>query len=318
MLILKALKKLYSKLNQDNQTNTVECQRNPNIVAKKIYDLLNDDKACMIARFGAVELSCIANYLSIKSNNHSYLRYIQGKDSAWWWEDSIKKQLHNNAGFFPLDEELIERFCQLMIKDINEVNILGSWLKEENLFRHQIKSKNKVRLTLLDPYWSETPWTKALKGKKILIVHPFKNTIEHQYERRIHLFNNKDTLPEFKSLTVIKAVQSIAGNKTEFSNWFEALEYMKNEIDKIDYDICLISAGAYGFPLAAHVKRQGKKAIHMGGSLQLLFGIKGKRWEDPNYSNDFNYSALMNDYWIRPSEIDTPKKANTIENGCYW
>lgn len=47
-------------------------------------------------------------------------------------------------------------------------------------------------------------------------------------------------------------------------------------MDKIDYDICLIGCGAYGFPLAAHAKRKGKKAVHLGGALQLLFGIKGK------------------------------------------
>lgn len=49
---------------------------------------------------------------------------------------------------------------------------------------------------------------------------------------------------------------------------------MKDEIDKRDYDIALIGCGAYGFPLAAHIKRSGKKAVHLGGALQLLFGIK--------------------------------------------
>lgn len=51
---------------------------------------------------------------------------------------------------------------------------------------------------------------------------------------------------------------------------------MQDEISKEDYDICLIGCGAYGFSLAAYVKRCGKQAIHMGGALQLLFGIKGK------------------------------------------
>lgn len=32
-----------------------------------------------------------------------------------------------------------------------------------------------------------------------------------------------------------------------------------------DYDICLIGYSAYGFPLAAHAKRKGKKAVHLGG-----------------------------------------------------
>lgn len=47
-------------------------------------------------------------------------------------------------------------------------------------------------------------------------------------------------------------------------------------MDKVEYDVCLIGCGAYGFPLAAHAKRTGHKAIHLGGSLQLLFGIAGK------------------------------------------
>lgn len=32
-----------------------------------------------------------------------------------------------------------------------------------------------------------------------------------------------------------------------------------------------------GFNLASYAKRNVHQAIHMGGALQLLFGIKGKR-----------------------------------------
>ena len=62
----------------------------------------------------------------------------------------------------------------------------------------------------------------------------------------------------------------------------------------------------------------GKKAVHLGGSLQLLFGIKGKRWEDPNYNKNYNYSELMNEYWIRPDERFKPQNAAQVEGGCYW
>ena len=109
MLFLKGLKKLYIKLNNKNQVNNIQCERNPNTVSKKIYELLINDKPCMIARFGAVELSCISNYLSIKNNKHSYIKYIQGKESPWWWEEKTKNQLHTNAGFFPLDIKYIEK-----------------------------------------------------------------------------------------------------------------------------------------------------------------------------------------------------------------
>jgi hypothetical protein len=90
------------------------------------------------------------------------------------------------------------------------------------------------------------------------------------------------------------------------------------EIDACEFDICLIGCGAYGFPLAAHVKRMGKKAVHLGGSLQLLFGIKGKRWENPNYNEVYNYSNLINEHWVYPSLHETPQHASKVEEACYW
>ena len=153
---------------------------------------------------------------------------------------------------------------------------------------------------------------------------PFAKTILNQYSKRKILFKNEEILPEFHSLVVIKAVQSLGNSDDRFLDWFEALEFMKNEINKQDYDICLIGAGAYGFPLAAHVKRMGKKSVHMGGALQLLFGIKGKRWEDPNYGvrewgiEPKAYTTLINNHWVRPDETEKPETANQVEGACYW
>ena len=31
--------------------------------------------------------------------------------------------------------------------------------------------------------------------------------------------------------------------------------------------------------VSARLKKAGKKTIHLGGSTQILFGIKGKRWD---------------------------------------
>jgi hypothetical protein len=196
------------------------------------------------------------------------------------------------------------------------LDIIGSWLEQENLFSNILQSKIKLHFELLNPYFSNIPWTKALEGKNVLVVHPFSKSIEEQYLKRELLFA-KDILPKF-NLKTIKAVQTVAGNKSEFKTWFDALDYMKNEIDKVEFDICLIGCGAYGFPLAAHVKRSGKKAVHLGGSLQLLFGIKGKRWENPNYNSIYNYSSLMNEHWVRPCEEEKPHNTERVEGATYW
>lgn len=169
-------------------------------------------------------------------------------------------------------------------------------------------------LNSLEPYLHTNPWSIVLENKKILVIHPFNKTIESQYNnKREFLFSDERVLPIFKSLETIKAVQTIAGNATSFNDWFEALEYMKSEIDKKDFDIAIIGCGAYGFPLAAHVKRIGKKAIHLGGATQMLFGIKGKRWiENPKFT------SIINKHFVLPSEEDKVVDAEKVENGCYW
>ena len=118
-------------------------------------------------------------------------------------------------------------------------------------------------------------------------------------------------------------VQSIGGN-CEFTDWFEALEHMKQEIAKLDFDICLLGCGAYGMPLAAFIKETlGKTAIHVGGSLQLFFGVWGSRWDNPDYGtyihHDYGrYPRLRNEYWIRPYAVSQVEGSEKVDNNCYW
>jgi hypothetical protein len=312
---LKSLRKGFSFIIKANEVS-LKCEENPEKASIIIFNALISDKPCMIARFGAFELGTFTNYLGVKLGKRNILSYIKGNELDWWWNESLIKSMHTNAGFFPATKEKIEQFCNLMMQDIPIVDILGSWLHNEKNVESYLKDVKMIYLLLLDPYWSKTPWTKALEGKKVLVVHPFADTIEQQYKKREFLFND-NLLPEFQ-LKTIKAVQSIAGEKCVFSDWFEALESMKTKIDNEEYDICLIGCGAYGFHLAAHVKRKGKKAVHIGGSLQLLFGIRGNRWEDENYNDVYNYSKLMNKYWVKPNDNEKPIGSDNVEGSCYW
>ena len=51
----------------------------------------------------------------------------------------------------------------------------------------------------------------------------------------------------------------------------------------------------------------------MGGAAQLLFGIRGQRWEARE-----DYRVLMNDSWSRPLDSERPEGAKKVENSCYW
>jgi hypothetical protein len=320
---LKLARKLYFKFFSKPEQVLPESELNPDIAAEIIYNRLVSTEPCMVARWGSTELMTVVEYLGIQENDKDITGFIKGEKLGWWWNGSTLKQMQKWSGFFPPTTTKIEQFCKLMLEDIKYVDVLGSWLYLENKVKYKLNSIN-VHLRLLEPFWAGSPWTRALEGKKVLVVHPFKKTIIKQYAKRDLLFSNRSILPTFGSLEVIQAVQSIGKEDSRFVDWFDALNYMKCEIDKIDYDICLIGAGAYGFPLAAHVKRSRRKAVHMGGALQLLFGIRGKRWEDSNYGVKEwqipvgSYKNLMNEHWVRPDETEKPQTADAVEGACYW
>lgn len=266
-----------------------------------IKEELEKDKPSMIARFGSVEIKAV-----LYPKLPSVLQPL------------IKNRIFNtmciNAGFFPSNDKTIRKFSELMCEDMKLLDVLGCWRIEERFLQKNFPLAKRVELRALEPYFQEDPWSAFLEGKKVLVVHPFNATIEKQYyENRENLFPDKRVLPRFKSIETIKAVQTIAGNNSSFPDWFAALDFMKSEIDKKDFDIAIIGCGAYGFPLAAHVKRMGKKAVHLGGSTQMLFGIKGKRWIE-----NADFATIINDYFVLPSDEDKIKNAVKVEEGCYW
>lgn len=318
------LRKVYTTLFGMPSELNYSIVRNGEKVNEMIYQIISSDAPCMIARYGANELSCILNYMSIKERQK--WSFIKGETSFWWWNKNIMRNMRTNAGFFPSTEESLSRFSEMMLEDSREVDVLAVFSSVyygvNRMIPYLYNCRSFFILPYIDPFLYEKPWSRALEGKRIVIVHPFAELIERQYSKRTLLFDNPLVLPEFK-LRTVKAVQSLGGESNGYRDWFEALEWMKNEIDKEEYDICIIGCGAYGFPLAAHVKRTGHKAIHVGGSLQLWFGIKGKRWEMPNKSDlheipdDFYLRLMDRVSWVRPYNY-VSDKTKVVENGCYW
>jgi hypothetical protein len=219
------------------------------------------------------------------------------------------------AGVFPRTGWNASLAADRLWTDLQTADLVAVWnnFGEAKLLREAgISGESTFPLRSLEPYFSKQPWTGELEGKRILVVHPFARTIESQYRRRERLFDREKVLPPFE-LSVLPAVQSIGGTADRFRDWSSALDFMAEEVDRSEADVVLIAAGAYGLPLAATAKRSGKIGIHWGGSLQLLFGIMGRRWE-----NHEVFGRLANDAWTRPSLEETPDGAMAVEGGCYW
>lgn len=228
--------------------------------------------------------------------------------------DSFLK--HDMSASFNKEKEQLMQYYDILKGVYQDSDIICVWhtlCMEEYVMSRYGRNAIKTRVELVHAFNVPGCWIQALKGKKVLVVSPFSDTIESQYPKRELLHKEKDTLPEI-TLSTVKAVWWYShGRDPRFQTWFEVLDYMFEECMKQDFDVALLSCGTFGAPLAVRLKRAGKQAVQMGGGLQLLFGIKGKRWDD--------VPGLYNEYWVRLPEETKFGNVNVLDQtpgGAYW
>lgn len=272
---------------------------------ERLYQCVQSGAPFMACRFGSVELRLLADVEAVR------LGLKKAVPQEHW------DTLYYNAGFFPNDIHYAQPFAALYFDLLKESDLLAVWNNphEDYMIRKYAPQTDVTVLRALEPWYTPAqPWTAALEGKKLLVIHPFTETIQKQYQKRELLFPGTQILPPLQELFVVKAVQTMANERDDrFATWFDALDYMVQQAMELDFDVAIIGCGAYGLPLAARLKQNGKQAVHLGGATQLLFGIKGGRWDAHPI-----ISKLYNEHWVRPDESETFQDAKNIEGGCYW
>ena len=264
-----------------------------------IASWVSEGRPCLVARLGSVESRLLGESI-----------YRHSK-----WSRKTLKEAHRNAGIFPVHPPALSEVATYLRRGLSEVDLLAQWQSP-----YQVRlivdlldeSSRRCDLSSLEPWWMDVPWTSALFGKRVLVVHPFAATIFSQYQGREQLFKDRSILPQF-DLVTLRPPQTLGHGTEGFKSWIEALDHLIAQVSEIEFDVALIGCGAYGLPLGAAIKAMGKPSIHLGGALQLLFGIRGRRWEAMP-----QYAALMNDSWVRPSPDETPRAASKVDGGCYW
>ena len=270
----------------------------------------------LISRFGSVELDSMMQWERISDWRLNEKAQWAFRTGDWpRWKANSFANLANNAGFFPADDsESVGRFYELYSVAARQIDLLGSWRNGEVLYLPQRPAV--TRLGNLEPFFAEHPWTSELRGKRVLVIHPFSASIQKQYLKRRQLFSHPDFLPDFDLIT-LKAPYTFNGpgiaSSPQNQTWFGVLENMFRKIESLFFDVAIIGAGAYGLPLGEFVKRNGSTAIHLGGATQLLFGIWGRRW-----SSSPSHQVLRNGNWVFPAAKEVPQYAGRIEKGAYW
>lgn len=273
--------------------------------SKLIHNLLEKDNPCFISRIGSVEGEVV----------YQYHKIINGMQTSF--NEEIRRTASINAGIFPTDDRGLSEFARIFFDAAKKVDVLGIWDVSAEKYILDCADKQVIPIPFLSLYPGINTWTAVLRGQRVLVVHPFSESIKEQYygTNRSKLFNNPSILPDYELIT-LQAVVSLAGEETPFSSWREALLSMYSRVEAIadSFDICLLGCGAYGLPLGEMIfSNLHKKVVHVGGSLQLLFGIKGSFFEAFELTK-----PLINPFWIYPKPSETPAASSLVEGSCYW
>lgn len=274
-------------------------------IQKAICVALEDNDGALIGRNGSTELE-----LMIDLQKH-------------WLYNALKY----NAGIFPLSNErqLIQwQRVSIDATKLSDVLATGWYAPLKGAEKTALSQWNfqghQIPLRSLEPYYVELgdQWIQLLSGHRVAVVSSFCQTMQSQVSKLDVIWPSK-MIPDDIYWTWVQTGYSpeVAKGRNEWpsnvKSWSDAVEYVVSEVVSQGARFALIGCGALGMPIAKALKQRGVIAIVLGGAIQVLFGIKGKRW-----ANHEIISTFWNDAWVWPSEAETPLNAVSIEGGCYW
>ena len=249
----------------------------------------------------------------IGSVESSYINhYLEGYD----FEFISKKYddlLYTSAGIYIEDETDFQNWSEMYINAIKNTNFLLQWSNADKKLLSKIKRKDNISRSFigLEPFTlGKDGWHYFLKDKKVLCISPFSKSIQANIENYSFIWNNAHI---GKVYTIQASYPEILEGKNP-TNWQIKLDKVIDQINKVDFDVATIGYGGFSLIIGDYIRNLGKTSIHLGGSNQILYGIKGKRW-DKNFEA---YSWYGGNYWIRPSKNEVPKFNKMLEGGAYW
>jgi hypothetical protein len=237
-----------------------------------------------------------------------------------------------NAGLFPTRPDTLDQWAEHMLQNVLPVmDLMVEWNPSSKLHEyyfleaHAPHSKRTV-LRALEPYYESDPSDRYTlfipEGAKIAIISPFADTILEQSSKLPAIWESNPVWSTGSTAHTFIPIQTfysplVAGDRHQWAprihDWHAACDEIVEKVKQVGAKYAFIGCGALSLPIAAALKQAGCIAIHTGGATQILFGIKGRRWDSHAI-----ISKLYNAAWTRPAAHEIPERSVAIENGCYF
>lgn len=237
------------------------------------------------------------------------LTHLQNRPSL------IGNQLFVNAGIYVDSLDNFTDWCETYLSAVKSLDCILQWCP------------NKEDLEIIENHWNgqeifhsfqelepfslgKDGWHYNLANKRVLCVSPFPDTVRNQAQK----FDKIWTGASIGEIITVKSLYSEALTGESPKPWRDKLEGLLGQIDDLDFDFATVGCGGFSLMVCDHIKKMGKPCVHLGGGNQILYGIRGKRWD----SGFKEYNWYGTEHWTRPLGYETPVDQHMVEGGCYW
>lgn len=215
-----------------------------------------------------------------------------------------------------------QKYCKQILDILNECDNLEIIIKFFNNeldyykddFIKYLKCKNDTKHYVCEDqiiYYSEYLLNSFIENKNLLIINSMSELMKLQYDSgNLHKIN--------ENFAIINNIVTYTMTYTFFNdgpdnNIFETVDSINNQINNLNFDCAIVSAGAYSCLIANHINViLNKPVLIQGGHLIHNFGIICKRHKEGNYI----FNNL--EYWLNVPDNYKPANYLNIERGCYW
>ena len=245
--------------------------------------------------------------INLKKNMINWLYTTSG-----YYDKTIIYNYMNVKHENDIDPETYNKYFEILLNFVKEADLFVCGIhydKNNDEYKQFIKYLNVKSSYTYDIFYS------IVKNRKILIISPFAELFKKQFDSgNCKLIDND--FPDIKKIYYYTNIYTFFNNGPH-NNILETVNYLFADIlSKINdnYDLVLISAGAYSNLLANKFYDYGKDVYTMGAELQKFFGVLNNREK-----SKMNLNVINKNLWIVdiPNEYK-PIDYEKIENGCYW
>ena len=244
-----------------------------------------------------------------------------------FYQKALLFHTYQQCGVFPPNAEFCLSFNAQFVEAVRELDCLGLFLDQVEIEKRLIRGYELPgKLTYFTnqepdrsvPNRQEDCYLPLFRGKKILLICPFAEFLRER--ARPEVFESvwaKTGKPWFypEKVEALEFPYGFSRQAQErYATALDLLAELQTKVQSYDFDLALIGAAGLAIPLAAFIKSLGRVAIDLGGHLQILFGVHGKRWREQaewreTYFNDA-WTALPRCYW--------PERDDVCDQGAYW